>query len=65
MDGNTKAAGALHEGPAVDDALAASCISRNDSHAYFARHGGLIMTGHTGTNLLDIGVVLARRPPGG
>lgn len=64
MDGNTKAAGALHEGPVVDDALAASCISRNDSHAYFARHGGHIMTGHTGTNLLDIGVVLARRSSG-
>ena len=65
MDGNTKSAGALHEGPVADDAFAASCISRNDSHAYFARHGGRIMTGHTGTNLLDIGVVLARRPHGG
>lgn len=64
IDGNSRAAGALHEGVAVDHAFADSCIARNDSHAYFAKYGGLIMTGHTGTNLLDIGVVLARRPSG-
>lgn len=62
IDGNTRAAGAMHEGPASDAELAESCISRNDSHAYFAKYGGLIMTGHTGTNLLDIGVALSGRP---
>ena len=62
MDGNTRAAGAIHEGPAADHTLAEMCMTQNDSHAYFARHGNLIMTGHTGTNLLDIGVALAGRP---
>ena len=64
IDGNTRSAGALHEGSAADPAFADSCISCNDSHAYFAKHGGLIMTGHTGTNLLDIGVALSRRHSG-
>lgn len=59
IDGNTRAAGAIHVGPVADSVLAASCISQNDSYAYFARRGGLIKTGYTGTNLLDIGVALA------
>lgn len=62
IDGNTTAAGAMQEGPVTDTSHALSHIERNDSHAYFSRYGGLIMTGHTGTNLLDIGVALVGRP---
>ena len=62
IDGNTRSAGAMHEGPAADRPYIESCLAENDSHSYFERYGGLINTGHTGTNLLDIGVILSGRP---
>lgn len=65
IDGNTRSAGAIHEGPAADPPYIESCLAENDSHSYFERYGGLINTGHTGTNLLDIGVILSGRPSAG
>ena len=62
IDGNTRSAGAVCEGPAADLPMIEACLADNDSHAYFERHGGLINTGHTCTNLLDIGVILSGRP---
>lgn len=65
IDGNTRSAGAMHEGPAADLPYIEACLAENDSHSYFERYGGLISTGHTGTNLLDIGVILSGRPSAG
>lgn len=62
IDGNTRSAGAICESPVADLPMIESCLADNDSHSYFERHGGLINTGHTGTNLLDIGVILSGRP---
>ncbi|MFM7143161.1 MAG: MOFRL family protein, partial [Alphaproteobacteria bacterium] len=61
VDGPTPAAGALVDGTtarragqaAIDRALAA-----HDSHRFFARHGGLVVTGPTGTNVMDVVVAL-------
>ena len=58
IDGNSRAAGAVVQGPPKDVASARSAIHNNDSYSHFQRYGGLIMTGHTGTNLLDIGIIL-------
>ena len=66
IDGNTRAAGAIHGGVLSDFGMADLCIKNNDSHAYFQRYGGLIKTGHTNTNLSDIGLIISgqpKRPP--
>ncbi|NQZ97300.1 MAG: DUF4147 domain-containing protein [Myxococcales bacterium] len=61
-DGPTDAAGAFADGGSVArgrergvDALAALAI--NDSHAFFAAEGGLLVTGATGTNVMDLVLV--------
>ena len=58
IDGNSRAAGAVVQGPAKDGPTARSYLANNDSYGYFRRYGGAIMTGHTHTNLLDIGMIL-------
>jgi len=74
LDGGTNAAGAIVDGRVIERALskgldADSYIERNDSHAFFKKVGGLIVTGATGTNVNDImvatasGVGRARRRP--
>lgn len=58
IDGNTRAAGAL-AGPGVATPREiGKFLACSDSNALFARRGGLVVTGHTGTNLQDIGVLL-------
>jgi hydroxypyruvate reductase len=57
-DGPTDAAGAV--AMRVDPAVAAHYLARNDSYHYFAKYGGLIKTGPTGTNVMDVRVVLVR-----
>jgi len=64
LDGGTDAAGAFVDGRVIDRALrkglnAESYIERNDSHAFFKKVGGLIVTGATGTNVNDIMVAIA------
>jgi glycerate-2-kinase len=63
-DGPTDAAGAFADGGTVArgravgvDALAA--LAANDAYGFFAREGGLFATGPTGTNTLDLVLVLA------
>jgi glycerate-2-kinase len=66
-DGPTDAAGAL-----IDQPLAAraqrrgldpgSFLSRHDSYGFFAALGGLLKTGPTGTNVMDLAVMLVRGP---
>jgi glycerate 2-kinase len=59
IDGPTDAAGAFADGQTVArgrsrgvDAVA--CLSRSDSHGFFEREGGLLRTGPTGTNVMDL-----------
>jgi glycerate 2-kinase len=64
LDGGTNAAGAIVDGGLIERALrkglhADSYLERNDSHAFFKKVGGLIMTGATGTNVNDIMIALA------
>jgi len=63
IDGNSEAAGALADaagwerarelGLSIDDFL-----ERNDSFRFFEQAGGLIVTGPTGTNVMDIVILL-------
>ena len=36
-------------------------LKENDSSSFFAKHGGRILTGPTGTNLADVGFVIVRK----
>jgi glycerate 2-kinase len=59
IDGQTNAAGAI-----VDEAVRASsdvataraALDDNDSTTFFERHGGLLVTGPTGTNVADLAI---------
>ena len=56
MDGTTDYAGAIWQtGEKIDEIK--PYIENNDSYHFFNKYGGLIFTGHTGTNLMDIGLV--------
>jgi len=62
-DGPTPAAGAFADGDTVRVAqslgLAANdYLARNDSFPFFERAGGLVTTGPTGTNVMDIRIML-------
>jgi hydroxypyruvate reductase len=57
IDGNTSCAGAIFHS-AIKKSIIKSYLRNNDSHSFFVRFGGLIKTGPTHTNLLDIGVIL-------
>lgn len=57
IDGNTKHAGAIFDG-VVDHNITKQYLQNNDSSSFFAKFGGLITTGPTHTNLLDVGLVL-------
>jgi glycerate 2-kinase len=64
-DGPTDAAGAFVDGETVKMAAksgidAASYLSRNDSYHFFERAGGHFKPGPTGTNVMDIAVIIAR-----
>ncbi len=64
-DGPTAAAGAIATGSTVERAQqsgrsAAGHLARNDSYPFFDNLGDLIRTGPTGTNVMDIHVMLAR-----
>ncbi len=58
IDGNTKYAGALTDNFQMDINKIKSYLKNNDSSSFFEKHGGLIITGYTHTNLLDIGLLL-------
>lgn len=64
-DGPTDAAGAVVDGSTVARARAcgvdaARALDDNDSHAFLRAAGGLVVTGPTNTNLLDLYVVVRR-----
>lgn len=62
-DGPTDAAGAFADGRTVATATAAGLSAReylaaNDAYHFFDRCGGLLRTGPTGTNVMDLQIVL-------
>lgn len=68
VDGPSDAAGAIADGSSVASgahagADAALALEHNDSHSFFTAAGGLIRTGPTGTNVMDVQVALID-PPG-
>jgi hydroxypyruvate reductase len=61
-DGPTTAAGAIADGSTVSRSKidASAALTRNDSHTFFAALNDLIITGPTGTNVMDIRILLIR-----
>jgi glycerate-2-kinase len=64
VDGPTDAAGAIVSTVTVEAARrrgidAAEYLRNNNSYSFFARVGGHIITGPTGTNVSDLQIVLA------
>jgi glycerate 2-kinase len=59
-DGPTDAAGALVDGSSVGRAgiSAAEALEANDSYRFFEASGDLVVTGSTGTNVMDLHLVL-------
>lgn len=63
-DGPTDAAGAIVDGWTIGRGLqrgvrAQSCLVGNDSYSFFDAEGGLLRTGPTGTNVMDLVLVYA------
>ena len=63
IDGPTPAAGAIVDGETIPRAQArgfdaASFLAANDSFAFFEKAGGLLVTGPTGTNVMDLQIVI-------
>lgn len=58
IDGNTEFAGAIIKNIQVDPTEIKSYLKKNNSNAFFKKYGGLIKTGYTHTNLMDIGLII-------
>jgi glycerate 2-kinase len=66
-DGPTDAAGAFVTGETVGNAVRLGMEPRNyllanNSYEFFRRAGGLLVTGPTGTNVMDITILLKAYP---
>lgn len=59
IDGNTDAAGAIAESSKQTGPMG-KFLENNDSYHFFKKNGGLVFTGPTHTNLMDIGLILRR-----
>jgi hydroxypyruvate reductase len=57
IDGNTKHAGAVFSSASKNRIV--TYLKNNDSNSFFRKYGGLILTGPTHTNLMDIGLILS------
>jgi hydroxypyruvate reductase len=63
-DGPTDAAGAFADGATLArQPDARRYLDENDSYHYFAALGDLLVTGPTGTNVMDVRLILAGLPP--
>jgi hydroxypyruvate reductase len=63
-DGPTDAAGAIADGRTfARDPRAPEFLARNDSYRYFEGVGDLVVTGPTGTNVMDVRVILVGEQP--
>jgi len=58
IDGNTICAGALSGNSSSNLQKISSYLENNDSYSFFKKYGGLIKTGSTHTNLMDIGLII-------
>ncbi len=58
IDGNTQYAGAITKNIQVPHKEIKSYLNKNNSMNFFKKYGGLIKTGYTHTNLMDIGIIL-------
>jgi glycerate-2-kinase len=63
-DGPTDAAGAIVDGHTIGRARtinldAKTYLDSNDSYSFFHKTGELLITGPTGTNVMDIQIILA------
>jgi hydroxypyruvate reductase len=58
IDGNTKYAGAITKNIQAKLIEIKSYLKNNNSNSFFKKYGGLIKTGYTHTNLMDIGIIL-------
>jgi glycerate-2-kinase len=66
IDGPTDAAGAYADGDTVSRGRALGLDARNaladnDSHSFFRGEGGLLHTGPTGTNVMDLAILRVGR----
>jgi glycerate 2-kinase len=66
QDGPTDAAGAIVDGQIISLAIdlgidPADYLKRNDSYTFFSKAGGLIISGPTGTNVMDIQLILIEK----
>jgi glycerate 2-kinase len=69
-DGPTDAAGAFADGATCDRAAqlglnAADFLARNDSYHFFQPLGDMLITGPTGTNVMDLYLLLVNAPKRG
>lgn len=65
IDGNSTATGAVSDGSSTVRAAqfgvdASSYLFANDSHTFFNKVGGLVVTGPTGNNVRDVRILMAR-----
>ncbi len=65
-DGPTDAAGAVVDGQTIEKACKIgldpdSFLENNDSYTFFKHTGEILITGSTGTNVMDIQVILITR----
>ena len=58
IDGNTTCSGALIENNSSNLQKISYYLENNDSYSFFKKYGGLIKTGPTHTNLMDIGLII-------
>ncbi|NIP56981.1 MAG: glycerate kinase, partial [Gemmatimonadetes bacterium] len=68
IDGPTDAAGAVVDGTTLPRARARGldpreALERNDAYPFFHSLGDLLVTGPTGTNVMDVVVTLVGPPP--
>ncbi len=66
-DGPTDAAGALADGRTYKRAKAMgldpwASLKENDSYPFFEKLGDLLITGPTGTNVMDLHIILVKKP---
>ena len=58
IDGNTTYSGALIENHSSNIEKISSYLKNNNSNSFFKKYGGLIKTGPTHTNLIDVGLII-------
>jgi glycerate-2-kinase len=68
-DGPTDAAGAFADGGTLERARArrldaGAALAENDSYGFFSAEGGLLVTGPTHTNVMDLVLLHVDRPRG-